>query len=93
MFGLSTFGDLIFADMGLGAAVEDGWIDAPANKPNYSRSRKDMWLRIPKECVKQINSWDSESHAWDDGLGSWQSRDIVAVQNIEKQLPNWTVIK
>ena len=46
MFGLSVFAELIFADIGVGVFVEDGWLEV-LKDPCYD------WGGIPANCEEQ----------------------------------------
>ena len=58
MFGLSTFGELIFADMGLNAIVEDGWLEVLKDPCD-----EQGWMKRSSNCdeftkfEKQPSNW------------------------------------
>ena len=57
MFGLATFAELIFADFGGQAVINDGWIGVPEDDCANSG-----WLKIEARCAEaeKIDKTESE---------------------------------
>jgi len=47
VFGLSTFAELIFADLGHRASVNDGWQDVPRDPCD-----EQGWIKRPGSCAE-----------------------------------------